>query len=240
MADGLRVTLSQSLTSLAEGSATGNLELYSSGGSFNWLEDNGAPYSAYYPKGSDTYANSTNDISGNDRHITSGNMPEGTWSSGVGWTTNGTNNFVSITVPIGANYTVACKFSNHTGSAGRYLYGGGFFGSAPYHQVQPYNGTAPGQVRYQYGAGTDLASSASGITEGVICTSGPNLYVNGVLADSSTDVWSGNTDGAIYWGARKVFGPSGYIAATLEALIIFDKTLDADEAMALYNGMLTL
>jgi hypothetical protein len=207
---------------------------------FNWLTDNGTPYAAYDMKNAADWDESKEDLTGQGRDIADrASLPSSIWTAGVGWTMNGSSHYALMDYGLDSDWTVAIKFNSSSGASSDYLFGAGVSGGAPFYQVRPHDST--NDMLFQYGDGDNAEwDRGTDIVEGIITCTGPNLYFDGDYKDTSSSSFTGGPTDDFILGARRTTIASGHWAGVIEAMIVFDKELDASEVDTLYQGMLLL
>jgi len=200
----------------------------------DWLTDNGTPYAAYQPKNAADFDDSLLDVSPNGRDIVSHKLESEDWSI-AGWTLDGSADNVTLPFGFSENWTIGIKYSGSSGVTTDYLFGVGVSGSAPLVQCRPHDSSD--QVLYSYGSGLATWEAPSAMLSGIIIGAGADLYVDGDFKGTASGSWVGGPTDSMRVGSRHSTIDTGYFAGIIEAIIVFNKKLDASEALTLYNGM---
>ena len=197
------------------------------------------PIGVWKPKGAVSLAASyVNLAKPGNPDITEGSAP--TWDNVSGWVFNGTSYLISNIYPLSdASMTIACRFSDATGTSNHGIFGSGN-NSSPYNGCMFQHSLSNNKKQYS----NDGLSSASGrYTSGVACVNGRAGYMNGIL---DVGPWTDSaqampTDHLIYIGGLDLDGSVAQRAACkIQAIAIYSGTLTADQVKALYVTMARL
>jgi hypothetical protein len=187
-------------------------------------------WAVYQPRGAASLADSLIDLSGNGNDAAIGKAPS--WDAVNGWGFDGNTTYLTtaFTPDIDQSQSVVVRYSGFTSNHDEVLFGGYIDW---YLNIRANsNGT-----EVSYGNGAE-AAQAPGLAAGNLAVAGDQGYRNGA-ADGGTIAPAGEGACApIYIGANNNNGVADSFAEVyIQALVIFDCTLPADEMAALVGWM---
>lgn len=211
------------------------------GGSPKWWLAGGAPtpVAAYQPKGAASLAASyVNLANPGTNDAAPGVAP--TFNTAVGWTFNGSTQYLTTGVVPASGWAAIVRFSNVTSAAGvRALLGEGFTDASLAIFPRWTGGTG---VQYYNGLSAGFLNKSPVLLGGVLAVSGNTAYRDGVTESGTMGAWTGSNTWGIYIGAYNVNGttPSGFLACDIQAAAIYPSTLTAGMVAAVSAAMAAL
>lgn len=200
------------------------------------------PIIAYQPMGASSLATSYVNLANtgtNNAIPGSGSYAPPTWNATDGWIFNELAQYLDMGVAPESNWSVIARFSNVTGS-GKTLFGifSGNYGRFLF--FTPSNGA------YRvYGAGSSTISLLGIKTEGIVGISQYQPYFNGVPdgVPVSSGEWTDPGDGLSFLiGCFDMAGdsPLNFIAANIQAFVLYNQTLSAPEMAIISKAMASI
>ena len=188
----------------------------------DWWTAGGAPtpLAAYQPKGAASLAASyTNLVTPGTYDTTTATAP--TWDATNGWKFNGTDQYLENGITPNDGYAALVRFSNVTSDGDCSLFGAeAVAGGDRRFKIQPVRG---GVVYYMYGGFLDVAPA---LTAGVLGMADHQGYRNGVANGSAVSAWSTPNESAMRIGGKKQGTSYDYIAAYIQAFVIWDTSTE--------------
>lgn len=211
------------------------------GGATTWWDNNGAIASAvaaYAPKGAADFAASKTNLAGGGHTLANGTAFP-TWSSGTGWTFNGSTQYLlsDLTPPMDQSWSAIVKFSGAVANDDAFIFGLSQDSGLAYFAIAP-RAETDSAVVYLYG--TPGAVVTPGLAAGVLGIRGGQGNRNGddegaalTLADFDADegiaigALSGNSGiaGGTYWGG------------VITSIAFYDAVLTEAEMAAVASAM---
>lgn len=199
-----------------------------------WWEAGGAGGAvfAYQPKGAtdltDSYVNLVNPGTNN---AAPGVAP--TWNVTDGWIFNGTTQFLTTGVTPANNQTwsMLIQFTNGPAVGPRALAGSVTIGTTIFRVLI----AATGNVAYSNGGTLVVAPN---ITAGNLGVAGNRGYRNGIAEGANIVAWGGGAAASIYIGCFNNNGAtSSFTNANIQAIVVYNNVLSADQVLAVADRM---
>lgn len=201
----------------------------------NWWEAGGASgaVAVYQPIGAADLANSYTDLSGNGNDAAPGVAP--TWDAVNGWTFNGTNQYLDSGVVPANDQTWTMIVHLTSWASGDSRIAGSLNDNDSFFSLR-----ATTTLGILYGNGSKSVFSAPAVSSGVFAVAGNNGYRDGIIDKSGWTGWTG-TPIEIYIGALNLqTNPAAFGEFKMQAIAIYNNTLDAAEVLAVSNAMAAL
>ena len=198
-----------------------------------WTVSGKTCVAAYDAIGAASLADSYTDESGAGNNAAPGVAP--TWTSGVGWTFNGSTQYLTTGITPTGVMTALARFSGAPACVNCPTLCSGNNGAGNAFQLTP-GGTA----NPIWAWGTAFASVAGGYTSGVMAMAATACYYNGSFTVPNVGVFSG-VGQALNVGARNNGGtPDRFFGGSIQAIAIYSDTLSAGEIATVTAAMQAL
>lgn len=183
---------------------------------------------AYQPIGAASLAASYINLADPGTYTCSVNYTAPTLSSTNGWVFSGQGNLSTTIIWINSQKWSALMRFNGAANSSQYMFGY-WSGSAAIFGINPYTSTSTSY----YNGGT-LTIATGGISEGVLGIAGNSAYRNGIRETGNIGSPSGtNTNPIIiaggYFDNKRVIN--------IQAFVVYNSTLTADQVVSLTNAM---
>lgn len=157
-----------------------------------------------------------------------------TWAAGVGWTFNGTTQYLTTGVSLNQTYSMLVRFSGAT--------------LAALCSIAGQDGSATSRFRFGprttgvfYACGATTSTMAPATTSGVIGLSGYQPYRNSATDGAPTSGWVGvGIDTFIGAYNNQGVGAAQFYTGNVAALAIYNTTLTAPQVLAVSTAMAAL
>lgn len=204
------------------------MELLSQGTSW-WQASGVTPVAAYAPKGAaDIAASYINLANPGTNNAATGVAPS--FNASTGWTFNGSTTYLTTGLVPTSAWTMMVRFSSGSGTntlAGSVATNADFY-------IKPSNS---GGTAREYSYGDGALTTGAVVTSGTMAIAGANGYYNGALDNVISATFSGTAQD-IYIGCRNSGDAANSIwTGAIQAVAIFNQTLNATQVAALHTAM---
>lgn len=194
-----------------------------------WYEANGI-VAAYQPVAAPNQPSSYRNVGRNRLGIntaTLGNAP--TWSATVGWTFNGSSQWIGTGITASNEHSMFIRYSGATDSGGEKVICGS---TTPRFYIEP---SLSNQVAYCH---QSYILVAPGLLSGVLAVVGRRGYRNGIVDGSEIGTGSGTYQPDLYIGALFMAAAAWFHCnANVQAFVVYDRILTAGEVWNISKQM---
>ena len=190
------------------------------------------PWAAYAPKGAASLVASYTDLTGNGNNAGVGVAPA--WDAVNGWKFDATNQYLTTTflAQNDQSQSITAQHTNYPALANQYLCGA----YSNTHAIGLYLRTD--RIRYLNGLTRDILPA---LPAGNVCVAGNQGYRNGVAEGAAIVANANPSTQVLYIGALNNLGAAAqFIAAYIQALVIYDVTLTAPQVALITAAMAAL